>query len=229
MAFVLSAITGMALYFYIPFPEQNVFLQLMAIRAPLVFEGAKWSYTLFLLSTPYITYSILLSGLYIFALRAHGKITAGRLPRYPDPHERHDVFLVVGEIHNPRRHLPAETPRWLTIPQRGVFTGIAIVGAVDTGKTSCCMYPFVEQLVAYKAHDHEKKIGGLVLKVKGDFCHQVKEILTRHRRAEDYIEISLDSEYRYNPLHNEGLCLRRLERMATGVTGERLPTGAAVC
>ena len=48
--------------------------------------------------------------------------------------------------------------------------------------------------------DKEKKIGGLVLEVKGDFCHKVREILDRHGRAEDYIEIGLGSEYRYNPL-----------------------------
>jgi len=203
VAFVLTAITGIALYFYMPFPAQNVFLQLMALRAPLVFEGVKWSYNLFLFSTPYIVYSILLSGLYIFALKAHRKITAGRLPRYPDPRQRQELFLVVGEVHNPRKPIPAETPRWLIIPQRGLFTGIAIVGAVGTGKTSCCMYPFVEQLAAYKASEPEKKVGGLVLEVKGDFCHQVKEILTRHGRADDYVEIALDSDYRYNPLHND--------------------------
>ena len=163
----------MALYFHIPFPEENPFLQLMAIRAPLVFQGVKRSYNLFLFSTPYIVYSILLSGLYIFALKAQRKITAGRLPHYPDPRERQDVFLVVGEIHNPRKPVPSETPRWLVIPQRGLFTGIAIVGAVGTGKTSCCMYPFVEQLVAYKSSDPEKKIGGLVLEVNGATQSQV--------------------------------------------------------
>jgi hypothetical protein len=41
------------------------------------------------------------------------------------------------------------------------------------------------------------------LEVKGDFCHKVREILDRHGRAEDYIEIGLGSEYRYNPLHND--------------------------
>src|SRR5260221_14034085 len=186
-----------------PFPEENPFLQLMAIRAPLVFQGVKWSYAVFLFSTPYIVYSILLSGLYVFALKAHRKITAGRFPRYPESRPRRDVFLVVGEVHNPGKAVPSETPRWLIIPERGLFTGMAIIGAVGTGKTSCCMYPFVEQLAAYKSSDPEKKIGGLVLEVKGDFCHQVKDILTRHGRAEDYIEISLDSEYRYNPLHND--------------------------
>jgi len=65
------------------------------------------------------------------------------------------------------------------------------------------MYPFAEQILAYKADDKDKRIGGLTLEVKGDFCRKVKEILTRHGRAEDYIEISLDSEYCYNPLHSD--------------------------
>ena len=32
---------------------------------------------------------------------------------------------------------------------------------------------FAEQLIAYKAQDETKRIGGLVLEVKGDFCHKV--------------------------------------------------------
>src|SRR5262249_37656075 len=42
-----------------------------------------------------------------------------------------------------------------------------------------------------------------VLEVKGALCHSVREILERRRRREAYVEISLDSEYRYNPLHND--------------------------
>ena len=99
--------------------------------------------------------------------------------------------------------MPAKAPYWLTIPERGLFTGIAILGAIGSGKTSCCMLPFAEQILAYKAADKEKRIGGLILEVKGDFCRKAKDILARHQRAEDYIEISLDSEYCYNPLHND--------------------------
>ena len=39
--------------------------------------------------------------------------------------------------------------------------------------------------------------------MKGDFCGKVQEILTQHGRAGDYVEISLESEYRYKPLHND--------------------------
>jgi hypothetical protein len=203
IAFVLASATGMTLYFLLPFPEGNLFLRLVAAKAPLVYSGAKYSYIAMLFTTPYIILSILLSGLYIFTLKTRKRVSPARLPAYPDAQHRDKLFLVVGEVHDPRKPVPAENPHWLTIPERGLYTGIAILGAVGTGKTSCCMYPFAEQLIAYKAQDEAKRIGGLVLEVKGDFCHKVRGILERYQRAEDYIEVSLHSEYRYNPLHND--------------------------
>ena len=203
IAFVLASAIGMTLYFLLPFPEGNLFLRLIAVKAPLVYSGAKYSYTAMLFTTPYIILSILLSGLYIFTLKIRKRVSPARLPAYPDAQHRDKLFLVVGEVHDPRKPVPAENPHWLTIPERGLYTGIAILGAVGTGKTSCCMYPFAEQLIAYKAQDEAKRIGGLVLEVKGDFCHKVRGILERYQRAEDYIEVSLHSEYRYNPLHND--------------------------
>jgi hypothetical protein len=74
LACLLSAATEMALYFRAPFPEDNIFLWVMAIRSLLAFLFLKYSYTLFLDATPYIDYSILLSGIYIFALKAGRKI-----------------------------------------------------------------------------------------------------------------------------------------------------------
>ena len=122
----------------------------------------------------------IVAGLYIGTLRFRRRIVAGRLPPYPEPEKRTDLFVVLGEIHNPRRLGPSETPSWLVIPERGLFTGIAVLGAVGTGKTSCCMYPYTEQILAYKADDPAQRIGGLVLEVKGDFCRKVKQILGRH-------------------------------------------------
>jgi len=62
------------------------------------------------------------------------------------------------------------------------------VGAVGSGKTASCMYPFGEQILAYRAEDPDRRIGGLILEVKGDFCGKVQEILARHGRAGDYVE-----------------------------------------
>ena len=203
VACFLAAATGMALYLRTPFPESNLFLQVMAARSAAAFLFLKYSYTLFLYTTPYIAFSVVFSGLYIFALKARAKTRAGKLPPYPDVRRRPELSLVVGEVHHPRKQIPSENPRWLTIPERGLFTGIAIVGAVGSGKTASCMYPFAEQILAFRADDPERRIGGLILEVKGDFCGKVREILARHGRTEDYVEISLESEYRYNPLHND--------------------------
>lgn len=203
LACLLAAATGMFLYIRMPFPEDNLFFELMFLWARPVFLGFKYSYIVFLYTTPYIAYSFLLSGLYIFALKIPQRIRPGRLPAFPDVRKNEALSLTIGEVHNPRKPIAAAAPQWLTIPERGLFTGIAIFGAVGTGKTSCCMYPFAEQILAYKANDESRKIGALVLEVKGDFCHKIKEILKRHDRQDDYIEIGIDSEYRYNPLHND--------------------------
>ena len=121
----------------------------MALRSPSVFHFLKYSYTLFLFSTPYIVCFVLLSGVYVFSLKARQRIRAGRLPLYPDPRKREELFLVLDEVHNPRKQVPSENPQWLVIPERGLFTGTTILGAIGIGKTSCCMYPFADQILAY--------------------------------------------------------------------------------
>jgi len=203
IACILAAATGMTLYLKAPFPENNFFLELIFLWSPRVFLGFEYCYYLFLYTTPYIVYSVLLSGVYVFALKFKRRMRPGVLPPYPALQDRVSPSVVVGEVHNPRKLGPAEAPHWLTIPERGLFTGIAIFGAVGSGKTTGCIYPFTQQLLAYKASDKTQRIGGLVLEVKGDFCHKVRGILSLHKREEDYVEISLDSEYRYNPLHND--------------------------
>jgi hypothetical protein len=65
------------------------------------------------------------------------------------------------------------------------------------------MYPFAEQILAYKREDEEKRIGGLFLEVKGDFCHKVRQILEKYGHETDFVDMSLESAYRYNPLHND--------------------------
>jgi TraM recognition site of TraD and TraG len=203
IACVLAAATGITLYFRVPFPEDNFFLELIFLWSKRVFLGLQYSYWVLLYTTPYLIYSVLLSGVYIFALKCKRRIRPGALPPYPALEDRQTPSLVIGEIHHPRKPGPADNPRWLTIPERGLFTGIAIFGAVGSGKTTGCIYPFAEQLLAFRASDRSQRMGGLVLEVKGDFCHKIRAILERHGRKEDYVEISLDSEYRYNPLHND--------------------------
>ena len=202
-ACLFAAAMGLSLYLRFPFPEDNFFLELVYLWARPVFLGMRFAYVISLYTTPYLFYSMALSGIYIAVIKISPPIRPGRLPIYPHARDRKELSVVIGEIHNGKAPGPAERPTWLVIPEKGLFTGIAIFGAVGSGKTSCCVYPFAEQILAFQSGDPDRRIGGLVLEVKGDFCHRVREILERYGRGGDYVEISLHSEYRYNPLHND--------------------------
>ncbi len=212
LAVVLAMTTGTLLYFKMPWPMtasrvsqtwNEYFLRLIALRDPWSYAALKASYHILLFTTPYIGYSLLLSSLYIFTLRSQKAIKPQPLPPYPTIETRDHLYLVIGEVHNPRKPVPAEQPYWLKIPERGLFTGTILIGATGAGKTACSMYPFTEQLLGFKASDPERKLSGIILEVKGDFCRKVRKMLNRLGRKTDYIGISLASEWAYNPLQND--------------------------
>ena len=101
----------------------------------------------------------------------------GLLPDWPTSPADPSPALVIGEVHHPTKAQEITRPEWLTIPERGLYTGIAIFGAVGSGKTSACMHPFATQLFGWQAGDPQKRPAGLVLEVKGDFCYDVRAIL----------------------------------------------------
>jgi TraM recognition site of TraD and TraG len=191
---------GVAVY---PPATDNVFLQLIALREPMLFRALLHGYAALWFTTSFFAASLVLSVLTIVAYRRAPTPRARALPRYPKPETRSSPTLVLGETHSHTTPGRAPQPTWLSIPQRGLYTGVMILGAVGTGKTSACMYPYVEQLLRWRAQDADHKVGGLVLEVKGDFCHQVRGILAATGRADDYLEIGLDTGFCYNPLHND--------------------------
>ena len=93
-----------------------------------------------------------------------------RLPTWPLSPTADGPAIVVGEVHHPVRAIESPAPEWLTIPERGLYTGVAIVGAVGSGKTSACMHPFARQLFGWQATNPERRAAALVLEVKGDFA-----------------------------------------------------------
>ena len=129
----------------------------------------------------------------------------GRLPAWPAGPADPAPAVVVGEVHHPVAVREVATPHWLVVPELGLYTGILICGAIGSGKTSACMRPFARQLFGWQAQDAERRIAGLVLEVKGDFCHQVRGILEDAGRAEDYIELGLGGRWQWNPLGDDDL------------------------
>ena len=54
--------------------------------------------------------------------------------------------------------------------------------------------------MSWQATNPERRAAALVLEVKGDFCHDIRRMLTELGRAEDYVELSLDGRLTWNPL-----------------------------
>jgi hypothetical protein len=203
ISFLFSCGVGLALFLQWPFPGGDPLLQIVLLERPRIYAGIRLAYTVMLFTTPYMISAFMLSFVYVFAVKQERKQTAGKLPEYPAPEMRPALSVILGELHHPKRREAAEHPRWLEIPERGLFTGTAIFGAIGSGKTSGCMYPYTRQVLGYAAADEKRKAAGLVLEVKGDFCYQVREILHQCGRSGDYVELNMDGRLRYNPLHND--------------------------
>ena len=124
----------------------------------------------------------------------------GTLPAWPASPEDDAPSLVIGELHHPVVPRESERPSWLVVPETGLYTGVLIVGAVGTGKTTACMYPFAQQLLSWQADRAGRRASALVLEVKGDFCYSVRGILDDAGRGGDYLEIGLDGSLQWNPL-----------------------------
>ena len=123
-----------------------------------------------------------------------------KLPPWPlDPKQKAPA-IVIGEVHHPVETREIFSPSWLTIPERGLYTGVAIFGAVGSGKTSACMNPFARQLLGWQAGNEQMRAAALVLEVKGDFCHDIRQILVEAGRGSDYIELGMDARSQWNPL-----------------------------
>lgn len=82
----------------------------------------------------------------------------------------------------------------LIIPESGLYQNFLITGTIGSGKTSSVMYPFTRQLISYNHNNSQKKLGMLILDVKGNYYSQVKKYAKFYNRDDDLIVIELRSE-----------------------------------
>lgn len=91
------------------------------------------------------------------------------------------------------------------IPEKGLYQNIFITGAIGSGKTSSAMYPITKQLISYQSQNQNKKLGMLILDVKGNYYSQVLKFATECGRENDIVPIQISGKYKYNPLYNSSL------------------------
>ena len=136
VSFVVSTALGLYLFRGWPFPAENNVLQMVLLQKPYLYYGMKYGFVAMLFTTPYIAFSILFSFAYIFMVPRREQVVGTPLVPYIPPVMRSELYLVIGELHHPKRPQPAATPQWLIVPERGLFLlGSTIFGGVGSGKT----------------------------------------------------------------------------------------------
>lgn len=139
-----------------------------------------------------------------------------QVPSYP--YDSDKLQLIVGLKHKKLSVKLIRKPTWLTITGKHLFQNILITGATGMGKTTCTMYPFLKQIMGYRAFNPDEKAGMLILDVKGNFYMQVVEYAKLAGREKDLVIISPNGEYYYNPLHKPDMDALDLAQRCQHVT-----------
>lgn len=110
---------------------------------------------------------------------------------------KNDLSILIGYDEN--------TKEKVYLPESGLYQNFLITGTIGSGKTSSAMYPFTEQLLRYNSKKTNKKIGMLILDVKGNYYKQVKQYAEKYNLLDDLTVIELGGKATYNPLHKPNL------------------------
>jgi len=129
--------------------------------------------------------------LYLFPNKKNSKI------RHPRRKKSKNLSLLVG------KSFQNNSPVYIN--EKGLFQNILVTGTIGSGKTSSLMYPLCKQLISCYKDTLFKKIGMLILDVKGNFYKQVLQYASEANRLDDVIVIELSGKYKYNPLHKPDL------------------------
>jgi hypothetical protein len=142
------------------------------------------------------------------------------LPRWP--YARDSFALVLGELQDrdgsrvPNERSPGLKPRWLTLPELALYTGVFVTGGIGSGKTSAVAYPALKQLLGFRRpvkvrgrdgrlRDEEWKFSGLILDEKGDFTRAAAKFAEEWHRGDDLIRIAPGGKWIWNVIYNPNL------------------------
>ena len=85
------------------------------------------------------------------------------------------------------------------LDEKSLFQNILITGSIGTGKTSSGMYNITKQLMSYNSYN-DKKIGMLILDVKGNYYDFVRKEAIKNGRLQDLVCIDISGDTYYNPI-----------------------------
>lgn len=139
---------------------------------------------------------------YLFSVSTIGKIILNKIEMKPkikteDKEIEKGLKLLIGYDEKEKKKI--------YLPETGLYQNFLITGTIGSGKTSSAMYPLTRQLIKYNKEHPEKKIGMLILDVKGNYYNQVTKYAEKYGLLEDLKVIELKGKVMYNPLDKPNL------------------------
>lgn len=80
----------------------------------------------------------------------------------------------------------------------GLYQNVLITGSIGSGKTSSGISNIVDGLLKNNTY-------GLIIDVKGNYIDTVRKIAKKHKKEENIILISMENDFKYNPLNKPEL------------------------
>ena len=150
---------GYALWSFVrrPFPMlgDSPLLDLMDYHTPNFYGWVMlWYY-----ASPFV--AVMLAGLILMSVwkvwleaRRRDFAPFGALPTWPLSPRQTAPAIVIGEVHHPVEAREIFNPSWLTIPERGLYTGVAIFGPSGPGRPRLVCTPSPSSFSAGKPGIH---------------------------------------------------------------------------
>lgn len=158
---------------------------------PILWNLIKISFIVFYIFSNYIIINTILLRFKIFEKHISYQVTP------TDKSNMSSLQLLIGKDYYSNQKI--------YISDSGLYQNFLITGTIGTGKTSSAMYPFTEQFIKYNSLHQNNKLGILILDVKGNYFKHVKYLASKYHLEKDVLEISLNSNVRYNPLYKPNL------------------------
>ncbi len=118
----------------------------------------------------------------------------------PPPSQKGELILGTSPGHLSHNDTAKANEEWVTIPGRGVNTGIMVTGSIGSGKTEGAVLPFARQVFC---HPQTKPPGGLFIDPKGTFIAPMESMLDKANLMGLVIKIKLGGKVTINPIYVE--------------------------
>jgi len=117
------------------------------------------------------------------------------------PDTYNNLQAIIGEIHDPITGERTEKAGICSIKEKGLSTGLLIMGSIGSGKT-VLLESILNSLLEYRYDQPEEKMAAVLFDEKGDFHSIAERTIQKYNRMDDLITFSVPGDVTVNFIHD---------------------------